>query len=154
LKERLRTSLGFPSKGYTDDQIRKILRCMNWLELLSEKKVVHQKGNYMDCLCETMQEKMQYEKHESDLIILHHIFGIQWPNGQKETRTSTLAARGDSNSSAMGKTVGLPVAIAAELMLQGVIQKKGVIGPMSPEIYKPIMKSLANEGLRFVERLG
>jgi len=95
---------------------------------------------------------MQYDKEESDMILLHHIFGIEWPNGTKETRTSTLVVHGSKKGSAMNRSVGLPIGIAAELMVKGIITTRGVIAPMSKELYIPILKSLASEGMKFVEK--
>eukprot|EP01114_Cavostelium_apophysatum_P004449 TRINITY_DN1468_c0_g1_i1.p1 TRINITY_DN1468_c0_g1~~TRINITY_DN1468_c0_g1_i1.p1 ORF type:complete len:915 (+),score=233.25 TRINITY_DN1468_c0_g1_i1:173-2917(+) len=151
LKKRLRARDGFPSKGYDDDKLRRVVGALQWLGLFSEKSV-SKKGTYLDCFCDLLQEKLVYEKGEDDMIILHHIFGIEWPNGTNELRTSTLVAHGDSHSMAMAKTVGLPIAIAAELVLDGLIKTPGVIGPMSPEIYRPVLKELANSGIRFVHK--
>ncbi len=43
---------------------------------------VTKKGNWVDTLAELMQKKLVYNAHEYDMIILHHIFGVEWPNGQ------------------------------------------------------------------------
>ncbi len=63
-----------------------------------------------------------------------------------------MIVRGDKLASSMARTVGLPVAIATELLLSGGISKRGVIGPMSSEIYTPILKTLANEGIEFLHK--
>jgi len=151
LKKKLRARNGFPTKGYDDDKLRRINNALTWMELYSKVKVV-KKGNYLDCLCELLQDKLQYEKGEQDMIILHHIFGIEWSDGSKEIKTSTLVVHGDHDGTAMAKTVGLPIGIATDLLLDGVIKTPGVVSPMSPEVYKPMMKFLANEGIRFVEK--
>jgi hypothetical protein len=54
----------------------------NRLGLFSEKSA-SRKGTYIDCLCDLMQEKLKYEEHEKDMIILHHIFGVEWNNGSQ-----------------------------------------------------------------------
>lgn len=151
LKKRLRARDGFPSKGYDDDKLRRIVSGLIWVGIFSGEKA-SRKGNLMDAFCDLLQVKLKYEKDEADMIILHHIFGIEWANGEKEMRTSTLVAHGDAHSMAMAKTVGLPIAVVTELLLEGEISPKGVVGPMSPEIYKPVLKALANEGIRFVEK--
>ncbi|PRP81506.1 hypothetical protein PROFUN_10868, partial [Planoprotostelium fungivorum] len=93
-----------------------------------------------------------YGKHEYDMIILHHIFGIEWPNGQLQTKTSTLVVHGGEKMTAMAKTVAIPAAIAAELILEGKIKSAGVMGPLDASIYTPILKALKSEGVIFVER--
>ena len=51
----------------------------------------------------------------------------------------------------MAKTVGLPVAIAAKLILNGKIKLKGVKIPTVKDIYIPILKELEENGINFVE---
>jgi saccharopine dehydrogenase-like NADP-dependent oxidoreductase len=57
----------------------------------------------------------------------------------------------DQLRTAMAKTVGLPVAIAARYLLEGKIQRKGVYGPMYPEIYNPVLEELERYGIGFRE---
>ncbi|MBK7110633.1 MAG: hypothetical protein IPH61_16355 [Bacteroidetes bacterium] len=51
----------------------------------------------------------------------------------------------DEKITAMAKTVGLPMGIAATLILQGKISEVGVVIPVKPEIYNPILDILAQE---------
>ena len=51
----------------------------------------------------------------------------------------------------MAKTVGLPVAIAAKLILSGEIKSTGVKIPTSKDIYIPVLKELADNGINFIE---
>lgn len=50
---------------------------------------------------------------------MHHEIGYRWPNGKDETRTVDFIHYGEINgSTAMAKTVGLPTAIAAKMVLE------------------------------------
>lgn len=40
------------------------------------------KGNWLDTMADLMAKKMAYEKLEHDMIILHHIFGVEYPDGK------------------------------------------------------------------------
>jgi saccharopine dehydrogenase (NADP+, L-glutamate forming) len=51
----------------------------------------------------------------------------------------------------MAKTVGLPLGIAAILILEGKIKLTGLHIPILPEIYTPVMEELALQGIRFAE---
>jgi saccharopine dehydrogenase (NADP+, L-glutamate forming) len=51
---------------------------------------------------------------------------------------------------AMAKTVGLPLGIAAKLVLQGKINLKGVHLPVTKEIYDPVLSELATMGIEFI----
>ncbi len=89
VRNRLTAAEGFPFKGFTDDKIRKVLDCFDWLGLFSDK-LVTKKGTYIDCLCELMHEKMKYEPHERDMIMLHHNFGIEWSDGTMVKKFASL----------------------------------------------------------------
>ena len=52
----------------------------------------------------------------------------------------------------MSDTVGLPVAIAAKMILSNEINKTGVLLPIEPEIYKPILKEMESFGVLFHEK--
>ena len=53
----------------------------------------------------------------------------------------------------MAKTVGLPVAIAVKLILNNIITLKGVQILTKKEIYSPVLKELAKNGINFIEEL-
>ena len=52
---------------------------------------------------------------------------------------------------AMAKTVGLPVAMGALLILNHQVKKPGVQIPIQAEIYEPVLKTLAENGIAFRE---
>jgi saccharopine dehydrogenase (NADP+, L-glutamate forming) len=65
---------------------------------------------------------------------------------------SSLVLRGkDQTNTAMSMTVGLPVAIAAELILTDKINMSGVKIPIDKEIYLPVLEKLKEFGIDFVE---
>jgi alpha-aminoadipic semialdehyde synthase len=151
---RLRTPKGFPSKGYDDEKIHKILKIFKWLGLFSNK-LVEKRGTYIDSFCELLKEKLQYDAHDRDMIILHHIFDIEWADGTSEQRTSTLVHYGEEYAkgpTVMSKLVGLPVAIAAELLIDGVIKERGVIRPVTADIVTPMLSALKDEGVHFLHK--
>ena len=73
----------------------------------------------IETLCPVLLEKMQYEAGEHDMVVMNHGFGIETREGKEEYITSTLVAYGDSNHSAMARTVGYPVAAAAKTLMEG-----------------------------------
>lgn len=126
----------------SEDDKTRILSGLKWLGLFSDKNITP-KGNPLDTLCATLEELMQYEQGERDLVCLQHKFGIEWADGTTETRTSTLVDYGDVNGySSMAKLVGVPCAVATQQILDGTLNKVGLLAPMSSEINDPIMKTL------------
>ena len=53
----------------------------------------------------------------------------------------------------MAKTVGLPLGIAAKLILNGTIKSKGLHIPVIKEIYEPVLQELAANHIVFQEKL-
>ncbi|KAN0000432.1 hypothetical protein ACTFIZ_000856 [Dictyostelium cf. discoideum] len=152
LRRKLRTRRGYPSKGYDDDKITYILYVFEWLNIFSEKNNIAQCGNYFEAFTELLKTKLNLLPSERDLIILHNVVGIEWDGGKHETKTSTLVYYGSKDQSAVSTVVGLPVAIAAELLVENQIKEVGAIRPITKEFYKPILKSLHNEGITFIHR--
>lgn len=52
----------------------------------------------------------------------------------------------------MATTVGLPVGLAALMVLNGTIQQRGAALPITKEIYDPILAKLAELGVVCTER--
>jgi saccharopine dehydrogenase (NADP+, L-glutamate forming) len=136
----------------TEDKDR-ILDGFRWIGLFSKDEIIARE-NPLDTLCATLEQKMQYEEGERDFVMLQHKFVIENKDGSKETRTSTLAEYGDPKGySAMAKLVGVPCAVAVQQVLDGTIKEKGILAPMSPEICKPLMKTLTEKyGIEFKEK--
>lgn len=67
--------------------------------------------------------------------------------------TSTLIKYGNEKHTAMADTVGLPTAMAVELVLDNVIPERGILRPVKPHVYLPILDQLEMKGIQFVERI-
>jgi saccharopine dehydrogenase (NADP+, L-glutamate forming) len=78
---------------------------------------------------------------------------IGWSHGDlKNTIHSSLVVKGENHlRTAMAKTVGLPLGIAARNILNGRIKLTGLHIPVSKEIYEPVLKELEQYGVVFVE---
>ena len=57
----------------------------------------------------------------------------------------------NQRATSMAKTVGLPVAIAVKLILNGIINSTGVKIPTTKDIYIPVLKELSENGINFIE---
>ena len=51
----------------------------------------------------------------------------------------------------MSTTVGVTCAIGARMVITGQIPQRGVLSPIYPEIYNPILRELENYGIRMIE---
>lgn len=53
--------------------------------------------------------------------------------------------------SAMSKTVGIPTAIGAQLILDGKIKTTGVVIPTEKEVYEQVLQGLEEVGIKLIE---
>lgn len=92
------------------------------------------------------------ERDDKDMIVMWHKFFYDTKAGNSFQRTSSLVAMGEgSYHTAMARTVGLPMGIAAKLILQNKIELKGLRLPVHREIYLPVLKELEQSGIVFNE---
>ncbi len=126
------------------------IQCMDWLGFFSNKALPLIKGSPLDVLVAMMEEKMQYQKDERDMIVLQHKLTVEYKEMESQEIVSTLLDFGiPGDDSAMSRTVGLPLAIAAKNILNGKIKSTGVQIPVIPEIYKPVLFELKELGIVF-----
>ncbi|RHY35266.1 hypothetical protein DYB32_000236 [Aphanomyces invadans] len=105
----------------------------------------------IDAFCSLLTKKLSYLPGEHDMAIMHHEFGVEFPD-RREVITSTYVGYGDDESTVMAKTVGMSAAIGVELILRGDVSSTGVLTPTTPDIYTPGLARLEAEGIRFIEK--
>ncbi len=95
--------------------------------------------------------KWTLQPEDKDMIVMYHKIGYEI-NGEQKQIDATMVCLGDDQTyTAMAKTVGLPVAIAALKILNGEIQTTGVQLPIAKEVYLPILAELEKYGVVFNE---
>lgn len=130
-----------------------VSKMINWLDLESTKKLKIESGSPAQLLQSLLEEKWKLNKNDLDRIVMHHDFEYML-KGKKYNLQSSLARIGQNQThTAMAETVGLPLAIATKLCLQGVFKKTtGVHMPILPVFYNPILNELENDfGMQFNE---
>jgi saccharopine dehydrogenase-like NADP-dependent oxidoreductase len=99
-----------------------------------------------------LSDSWTLEPADKDMIVMYHKFGYEL-NGEKKQIDSKMVCIGDDQTyTAMAKTVGLPVAIATLLILNGKITTPGVQLPIKKEVYLPILEELEAYGVAFNEQ--
>jgi saccharopine dehydrogenase-like NADP-dependent oxidoreductase len=104
-----------------------------------------------DVLQFALEKKLVLKPNDRDMIVMLH--EIEYSVGDKQFEVSSnLLVKGEDNlRTAMAKTVGLPIGIAAKLILQGKLVLTGLHIPIIPEIYEPVLKELEEHGIKFNE---
>ena len=102
-----------------------------------------------DVLQYLLETRLAMRPEDKDMIVMQHEIGYV-SGGRQRRRTSTLVVKGeDALHTAMARTVGLPLGIAAKLLLEGKVALRGVHIPVAPELYEPVLRELDEEGIRF-----
>jgi saccharopine dehydrogenase-like NADP-dependent oxidoreductase len=133
-------------KDAGDDDMKRL----KWSGLFSDEKVGLSKGTPAQILEQILNKKWKLRSGDKDLVVMWHRFKY----GDSKVLEATLVAKGsDSINTAMAKTVGLPLGIAAKLLIQGKIKQRGVAIPTSKEFYEPVLNELGTFGIHLVERV-
>ena len=122
------------------------------LDLFNPDKILNlREATPAQCLQHILENKWTLEETDKDMIVMCHKFGFLL-NGEQKQIDSTMVIIGENQTyTAMAKTVGLPVAIAALKILNKEITQPGVQLPIAREVYEPILKELEDYGIVFKE---
>ena len=119
----------------------------------SNKKVGLKDATPAQILEKILTDSWTLQPKDKDMIVMYHKFGYEL-NGKKEQIDSKMVCLGeDQTYTAMAKTVGLPVAMATLLILNGKLKTPGVQLPIREEVYLPILKELEEYGVVFKEQI-
>jgi alpha-aminoadipic semialdehyde synthase len=176
-RDRERAGLPFPSLGAAGGASERVLDALHWLGMhehpdaargylhtpegrlalrapFAAERVdaVPAGAAWIDVLCALLLRRLPYRPGERDMCVMQHRFDARWPDGRAEVRTWTLIAHGEPGGySAMARTVGLPAAVAADMLLSGELKRRGVLAPVTRDVYGPMLAALEARGIRFQE---
>lgn len=130
---------------------------LRWLGMFSDRRVGLKRGTPAQILEHILSRKWVLSPTDKDLIVMVHRVRYTTAAGEARSAVASLTCTGDGEANpdltAMAKTVGYPVAIAARLILQGKIKRTGVTLPVEPDIYNPILDELDTRlNIRLTER--
>lgn len=121
------------------------------LGLLEDQPVPTQAGTAAQILQGILEKSWKLEDKARDRIVMIHRISYLL-NGQRKTIQSSLVVDGeDAERTAMAKTVGLPLAIAVDLFIKASKSLKGILIPVTKDLYEPILTQLAEQGIVFHE---
>jgi len=145
IQQKISEQLGVSVSGHE-------MECLQWSGLFENEKMGLTKGTPAQILEHILNKKWKLNANDKDLIVMWHRFIYEQGGKKTEIQASLIAKGDDSIFTAMAKTVGLPLAITAKLLMQNKIQQRGVAIPVSKEIYVPVLEELKSMGIELVER--
>jgi saccharopine dehydrogenase (NADP+, L-glutamate forming) len=105
-------------------------------------------------ILQTLIEKnWKMKEADKDMILMLHEFEYLLDNKRYTLRSSLVVKGENALRTAMARTVGLPLGIAAKLILEDRINVSGLHIPIIREIYEPVLEELSMEGIRFREEI-
>ena len=115
------------------------------------KKIGIKDATPAQALQKILEDKWTLQPDDKDMIVMYHKFGYELDGKKKQIDSNMVIIGEDQTHTAMAKTVGLPVAMAALKILNEEITTPGVQIPISKEVYEPILEELKGHDISFKE---
>jgi saccharopine dehydrogenase-like NADP-dependent oxidoreductase len=127
------------------------LEMLEWLGIFDDRPLGMTKGSPAQALQRLIEARWKLEENDTDMIVMWHRFRYILNGSAFELQSKLITYGDDPTHTAMSKTVGLPIAIAAKHILQGTWKLSGVYLPTHSHIYEPVLQELASMGIIFSE---
>jgi len=132
----------------------KVMDMLAWLGLFENTSLKAGTYSSADIMLDLLLEKWGMEPADKDMVVMQH--EVEYLHkGKKFKLVSSMVLKGESRDhSAMAKTVGLPMAILAKMVLAGkLVPPVGVHIPNMPSVYKPVLTELEHHGIVFTDKV-
>lgn len=123
-----------------------------WSGFFTDELVGLTMGTPAQILEHILNKKWKLSTSDKDLIVMWHRFTYDIDGVRKEIQSSLVVPGEDAIHTGMAKTVGLPLGIAASLLLKGAITLRGVVIPVHRELYNPILTELRKHRISLSEK--
>ena len=134
----------------------KIMENLTWLGLFSEDRIECNGDTSAAVLEDILKKKLTLPPDGIDMVAIVHELEAHFPDQKvkSEKVTSTFIEYGEVGGfTAIAKTVGLPSAIAAKLILTDELPISGCHIPTHPAVYSKVLPDLKKAGLTFSEKV-
>lgn len=128
-----------------------VMQKLDWLGIFGNTPIGAAGLSPAATLQRLLEEKWKLGPDDKDLVVMWHRFRYSIEGQHQELHASLGAVGHDQTHTAMARTVGLPIAMACKLVLNGKVDDRGVLLPLKPAIYNPILDELEKHGIAFRE---
>ena len=137
---------------YVDEKFHnELTNQMNYLGIFESIDIPASFNSSADIMQYIIETNLSLKPEDKDMIVMLHEIEYEIDK-HKFNIESNLVVKGENSlRTAMAKTVGLPLGIAAKFILNGTIQLTGLLIPTAKEIYEPVLKELENYTIKFHE---
>ena len=137
-----------PVLAYVNEENKAMLE---YLGLFDDALVPANAKTSADVLQFLVENKLKMQPADKDMIVMLHEFEYVLEGKEHQLKSCLVVKGEDSLRTAMAKTVGLPLGIAAKCILNETIKLKGLHIPTIKEIYEPVLAELEKAGIQFTE---
>ncbi len=123
----------------------KLIEQLQFIGLFEETKIGLKSATPAQVLQNILEKKWSLSPNDKDMIVMWHQFKYKINGVIKHKQASMVVIGEDQEKTAMAITVGLPIGIATKLILNKKITQTGVLLPLEPGIYNPILNELESE---------
>jgi saccharopine dehydrogenase-like NADP-dependent oxidoreductase len=142
---KLRHYLGIEQDDYVWEKLI-------WLGIFDNTKIGLKNATPAQMLQKILENKWSLSTDDKDMIIMWHKFNFVLDGKSKEINSHMVYIGKDDQFTAMSDTVGIPVGIAAKMLLNNNIKSRGVLLPIYEDIYNPVLNELEEYGITFKEK--
>jgi saccharopine dehydrogenase-like NADP-dependent oxidoreductase len=130
-----------------------LIAALEYIGLFSDDRIAIERGSLVDLLANRMQNSLKYLPGQRDMLLMRHDLTFSYPDRQsKECVTAIMVDYGiPHGDTSMARTVSLPAAIGAKLILEDKLKMPGVQIPIKPVFYNPILAELEQMKIGFIE---
>lgn len=147
-KNKMLSETHLPENTFFDSEFQEQI---DFISLRSKENIPVTVSNSAAILQFLLEKNLALKPNDKDMIIMLHEIEYSIDGENKQTRSCLIVKGEDHIHTAMAKTVGLPLGIAARLVLEKRINLTGLHIPIVPEIYKPVLEELELNGIKFTE---
>jgi saccharopine dehydrogenase-like NADP-dependent oxidoreductase len=142
-------------RAFHIDQDSPLVEMLEWLDIFSDEKIGIADATPARLLQAILAKKWTLQSDDKDLVVMWHKFNYtDRESGKPVTLTSSMGLTGvDQEHTAMAKSVGLPLGMAARLYLSGKLDFSGLFIPTIRPLYQPVLSELARNGISFNEKV-
>lgn len=141
----------FLTKQVATEERMLVQELFSYLGLFSNEIIPGTLPAHSSVLQYLLETRLKLGRQDKDLIVMLHEIDYE-VRGKYYSAKSSMAIKGEDHLiTAMAKTVGLPLAIAAELILNNTIRLKGLHIPVIKDIYEPVLAKLKDNKIYFRE---
>ncbi|HTG55953.1 MAG TPA: saccharopine dehydrogenase C-terminal domain-containing protein, partial [Niabella sp.] len=126
-----------------------VQRQMEYLGLNSSVPLPSGLQSSADVMRHLLETRLKMQATDRDMIIMLHEIDYEKNNQLYSAKSCMIVKGDDALNTAMAKTVGLPLGIAAELILEKKINISGLKIPVTREIYEPVLIKLKEKEIKF-----